>query len=286
MNVMTAIQNVENQTRATLIQAINQMSLELGKGEFRDNKHTYSKLISRYDSERAEYERAVRFGTRMTEYFIQDYQKEIEMAGKKGNDKGKAAAAAAAKAKDKGKKTEPVEVAPERRAFEILAEVVWEEKDRPNIAEMTDDQCKMELGEHVSLLTPEDKDTILAVDGGEKAWELFGTMREELAKAAVAEQTPKAEKAGKGKKPEKAGKAAGGEKGKKPEKAGDGEGKPTSAVSQVTKIICENPEADLKTIIAKVEAFGVLVKQTTIQAEYSNVRRCFSALKLINKYPF
>lgn len=77
-------------------------------------------------------------------------------------------------AKDKKKKEKAPEVpkfvADDRSAFEALAIACWEEADRPNISEMTDDEVMNELKESLGLLAPEDKETILALENGAANW--------------------------------------------------------------------------------------------------------------------
>lgn len=82
---------------------------------------------------------------------------------KKKNDKPK---------KDEKKKAAPVPkfVADDRSAFEALAIACWEEADRPNISEMTDDEVMSELKESLGLLAPEDKETFLALENGDANW--------------------------------------------------------------------------------------------------------------------
>lgn len=95
---------------------------------------------------------------------------------------------------EKPAKPEPFKMT-DRVAFQALANVVWEEKDRPDVAGMSDDMVAEELREATSLLAPEDEETVLAMDHGKEIWDVFCGLRKELAQAAVAVTTP-APKAG------------------------------------------------------------------------------------------
>lgn len=85
----------------------------------------------------------------------------------------------------------------DRIAFQALANVVWEEKDRPDVPGMSDDMVAEEFKEAVSLLAPEDEETVLAMDHGKEIWAVFCGLRKELAQAAVAVTTPAPKSGGK-----------------------------------------------------------------------------------------
>jgi len=123
----------------------------------------------------------------------QEEVKENEM-DKKKNDKPK---------KDEKKKAAPVPkfVADDRSAFEALAIACWEEADRPNISEMTDDQVSQELKESLGLLAPEDKETILALENGKANWAYLEDLMKDQAEEKV--EVKEKEKAPKEKKPPK-----------------------------------------------------------------------------------
>lgn len=59
-------------TREQLAEAINAIRRELDKPEtnFLGNKRSFARLVSVYSTELAEYERAVRYGTRMAEWWV------------------------------------------------------------------------------------------------------------------------------------------------------------------------------------------------------------------------
>lgn len=108
-------------------------------------------------------------------------------------------------AKDKKKKEKAPEVpkfaADDRSAFEALAVACWEEDDRPDISEMTDDQVSQELKESLGLLAPEDKETILALENGKANWAYLEDLMKDQAEEKV--EVKKKEKAPKEKKPPK-----------------------------------------------------------------------------------
>lgn len=106
---------------------------------------------------------------------------------------------------DKKKKEKAPEVpkfaADDRSAFEALAVACWEEDDRPDISEMTDDQVSQELKESLGLLAPEDKETILALENGKANWAYLEDLMKDQAEEKV--EVKKKEKAPKEKKPPK-----------------------------------------------------------------------------------
>lgn len=65
-------ESMNEPSRKQLAEAINAMRCELGKPEtdFIRNKANYARLVSCYVQEREEYERAVRLGTRMAEWWL------------------------------------------------------------------------------------------------------------------------------------------------------------------------------------------------------------------------
>jgi len=105
--------------------------------------------------------------------------------------------------KDEKKKAAPVPkfVADDRSAFEALAVACWEEDDRPDISEMTDDQVSQELKESLGLLAPEDKETILALENGKANWAYLEDLMKDQAEEKV--EVKEKEKAPKEKKPPK-----------------------------------------------------------------------------------
>ncbi len=108
------------------------------------------------------------------------HQKENEMAAK-GNDKKKKAEAAAPEAAPE------IVVSPERRALAILGEVLWDKpEERPDVANLSDDEVLMELKDNIDMLEPEDKEQVLGMEGGEEAWEIFVGLKKELAAESVA----------------------------------------------------------------------------------------------------
>ncbi len=106
---------------------------------------------------------------------------------------------------DKKKKEKAPEVpkfaADDRSAFEALAVACWEEDDRPDISEMTDDQVSQELKESLGLLAPEDKETILALENGKANWAYLEDLMKDQAEEKV--EVKEKEKAPKEKKPPK-----------------------------------------------------------------------------------
>jgi len=62
---------------------------------------------------------------------------------------------------------------------------------------LTDDQCKMELGENIGILTPEDQKTVEAMENGPAIWAKFTSLREDLSKAQIAEEKKKTKAASK-----------------------------------------------------------------------------------------
>lgn len=97
----------------------------------------------------------------------------------------------------------PATTVTDRRALEICFNVTLKEEDRPNVAEMSDEQVVEELG-NLALLKAPDKRIVLErfPEDGEAAWAFFVAKVPELGKSsAPAKQLkPKKEKAPKAKK--------------------------------------------------------------------------------------
>lgn len=96
------------------------------------------------------------------------------------------------KKKEEKKETLPKFVADDRSAFEALAVACWDESDRPDISEMTDDQVSQELKESLGLLAPEDEEVITALENGEANWNYLQALMKDLAKEKV--EAPKGKK--------------------------------------------------------------------------------------------
>lgn len=163
MHIIERIQGDPNEeTREFLAGRINAMRRELGKPEtdWIRNKSSFAKLVTAYGMELAEYERAVRFGTRMAEWWIIDLQVEneldlieiesrierlanqAEMLAVKFEQKEKEMATGKGK-KDKGNPKKKDQKAPEPAAAEETmpepeAEVTPEPQDEETQVTMTD----------------------------------------------------------------------------------------------------------------------------------------------------
>lgn len=270
MNIIERIQGDPNErAREELASRINAMRRELGKPgtDFIRNKASFAKLVTAYGMELAEYERAVRLGTRMAEWWIREgevetsrhsdewckhwysffNQKEKEMtkqqAGKgktKANPKKKdqqvpepaATTETEMPMPDEGGEVQPVEIT-DRLAVEILFAVTMKPEDRPKVEDFTDLQCKAELKENIGLLAPEDRKAILEQfpEDGEAAWAHFQALRADLAGKKVKEEKRAGKAAGKGNKD----KAPAGEKLPKEKKAGKRDGDVPAPVGEKRK---------------------------------------------------
>lgn len=192
------------------------------------------------------------------------HQKEKKMAKAEGNGKTK-------------EKSEVVAI-PERRALEVLGEILWNEADeRPVVSEMTDDQVRMELSDNIAMLEKDDQPQVLEMDGGAEAWEIFVGLKKELAAESVAGvKEDKATKTKEKKAPsEKKAKAdLNGEytpgssaqtivdivkASKKPIDLKDIATK-LSAMVDSGKLSCKNPEGRAKQMLADATKRGIVIK--------------------------
>jgi len=202
---------------------INMLRRTIGMEEidFRTMKHSLDRLMNRYDRQ-WEYTRAVVIERK------ERAEKEKAMAKKKDDKKQttKPAAKAAAPAVEKKPEAPKLIEITDRLALLALAQVAgWEANDpfignsaedtvtvesdsgETELKAMTDDACKMELGENIGILTPEDQKAVEAMENGEAIWVKFISLREDLTKAKV--ETTKKETKAAAKAADKASKPAG-----------------------------------------------------------------------------
>jgi hypothetical protein len=79
-----------------------------------------------------------------------------------------------------------VTVITDRIALLAIAKLAGWEPNDPDIPALSEEACKMELGENVGLVRPEDKATIEAYENGPSIWAYFTGVNKGLAEAAVA----------------------------------------------------------------------------------------------------
>ena len=190
------------------------------------------------------------------------HQKENEMAAK-GNDKKKKAEAAAPEAAPE------IVVSPERRALAILGEVLWDKpEERPDVANLSDDEVLMELKDNIDMLEPEDKEQVLGMEGGEEAWSLFASLKKGLAEEAVskASKDSKASKLLRGSKTDEYTVGSSAQaivdivKGsKKPIKLEDIVARLVAKVKS-GEVACKNPDGRAKQMLADAVKRGILSK--------------------------
>ena len=72
-----------------------------------------------------------------------------------------------------------------------VVKVTAEDGTETELKAMTDDQCKMELGENIGMLTPEDQKAVEAMENGPAIWAKFTSLREDLSKTKIAEEKKK-----------------------------------------------------------------------------------------------
>jgi len=174
------------------------------------------------------------------------------------------------KTEKKAKRTGPVEKpekfkVDDRTAFQAVANTVWTEEDRPDIASMSDDQIVDELKESLALLAPEDQVTVEQMDHGKEIWAYLVGLRKDLSEAVAPAETKK--------------KGTETKKREKKEKIDKG----PSPVFQITCLIACNPDSDLKEIKTMAASAGIKTKDSTIAAEFSNMKRAIAALKIANR---
>lgn len=129
-------------------------------------------------------------------YISQYNEKEKEAMAKKEKEK------AEKKPVKKEKKEEtPVLKMTDRDALAVLASAVWTEGDGPDVPNLTDEQCQLELHENIGLLAPEDKEVIEAMENGPAVWEYLLQVKRNV--LPPEEETKPDTKKGKGKKDEK-----------------------------------------------------------------------------------
>lgn len=176
-------------SREQLAEAINALRRELGRPEtdFIGNRSSFGRLLSAYATERADYDMAIRYGTRMAEWWVIESAVqneldllEIETRVDNLNERVKTMAKENKRQRSDKKKDqtvpepktddipdpedttpEPAAAMTDRRAVEILFAVTQDPKDIPeDMTDWDDEGCANELKENVGLLEPNDANVI------------------------------------------------------------------------------------------------------------------------------